>query len=478
MNERIHFVNHISRHDAMIVTSAIIAHLSMSFQPYFMVIVILYVFWTVKKFSKLSRFAPNYISPKNVPPRTYFVPLDELCGEGIVGRFFSRHQEKYFTWSFVFFNIIFCPSRRKRRPSRNEEMELIHEFSHCGRGEFILLIFGFLAAFHLIRSPIMMGIFQYKEGGIFYFHATLVLFGLYVMWAAGRMMRRREFIADYLAYRKIGKDYLDYMKYQIDDISVYSPLSVKNSYLKTFFKKIKWHPSWEDRVEFLEKNENPARSYKIDLIGTGLLTALLSIQIPQFMMLPRQTVITWLFFGKDPSRFMGEFAIALFFLLGLWLCWLISRAFIDFKFGIWATLFLIYGIGSAAAGVLLTFVEYWFFDDSRYHIGLLIYPWGASISWVIIGLLLGIIPFLKRDRYLLSFYLFIGLFFGHLLFVYMVYMYENGSLSRSDPYFLSIYSLLLVASAATFAFIVIIPCEVVRRIGAWAARKMLRRGAV
>lgn len=413
-------------------------------------------------------YVPPEVDPSEIPKRTYFILL-EPDRYGWMNWYFNKRLMQYATWSFYFVNIIFCPAHKTPDRHGLRRLQLFHEFSHCGRGELILFIMAAFASFSMIRTSITMYIHHSgTQSHIPYFNVILVAFGFYMFWSAARIMRRREFISDAIAFEKLGQPYLDYITLRRDGDAISTSTASEHRWFPSLIARVRWHPSWEERVGFIERPDHLPTVGFVDLISTAMIVAMIVMQMTQLMMLPKQTFLAIFLFGENPSYFMQPFGFAMHFIIILWLCWLMGRSIEALQTRIWVALIVAYGSGAALAQFALMYAEHLYFGPGTYNHWHFIQPWGTSATWVAACLVLYCIPlFRKAPVWAFAVYSAVAYMWGFASFIYLLTMYERGQLPRIDPYFMLMYPPMIVVLSILLAFVVIGPTELFRRLAVW-----------
>lgn len=370
-----------SRQDILLIFCAMLAHMTSSIF-FFGYVVLFFLFGASLILTSMGlRYRPTDVKPSEIPKRTFFILLDEDKYPGF--RWLVRRWKKdYSTWSFFFFNIIFCPKSKLPDWYGIRRLELIHEFSHCGRGEFFLFGIAFFAAFQMIRASIVHYFIHHNPEHIYFFNFILIIFGIYVMIVGAQLIRRREFITDYIAYSKEGEPYIEKFVKTREIIYQRQKSSSGNNWYSPIRFLIRWHPSWTERLKFLEGSGDSTIRISVWLIISAFITAFVALQISQFMRVPRETVLTWLS-GAGPSSFFKPYGMVMHFVFTLWLCWLMARSLPVMTRALWLCLVLAYAAGSAIAQFSLSYAEYILFDTDKYHIVHFIHPFGVSLVWAI-----------------------------------------------------------------------------------------------
>lgn len=469
---RLALAYHASRQDFLLVFAALLGHVATSLTFW------IFAFAAIKLGRDMGRrardegYVPPEVDPSEIPERTYFILL-EPDRYGWMNWYFNKRLTQYATWSFYFVNIIFCPKHKKAEDTfGHRRLQLIHEFSHCGRGELILFIMAAFAAFSMIRTSITIYLHS-SQIHLPYFNVILVTFGLYLFWSAARIMRRREHIADAIAFGRVGKPYLDYLKLRRDGDAIPIFTSRQHGWLSSLIAKVKWHPSWEERVKFIEKPSYLPSEVILGLIVTAVLTAMLVMQMTQLMMLPRQTYLAMFLFGENRSYFMRPVGYALHFIVVLWLCWLMARSVEDLRKTTWVVLTVSYGLGAALAPFTMMYSEHLHFGSGTYHHWHFILPWGTLATWVLTTVLVYSLPFLRRTpTWAFAVYSAFGYLCGLMAFLVLVHLYNEGQIQRSDPFFLTLYPPMIVGLAILLAFCMIGTSELMRRVLTWLSHSL------
>ncbi|WP_317960430.1 hypothetical protein [Phaeobacter inhibens] len=472
---RIDQVFHASRQDFLLVVSALLVHITTSLGFWIFAFAVIKLGRDIGRKVSSAGYVPPEIDHNEIPPRTYFVLL-EPDRYGWMNWYFRKRLKQYFTWSFYFVNIIFCPVHKMPDRYGQRRLQLIHEFSHCGRGELALFIMAMFAAFSMIRTSVTIWI--HHSGTpvhLPYFNILLTAFGAYIFCSAARIMRRREFIADYLAYQKMGQPYLAYLKFHRDGDLINISTSAEKHWLTSIIAKVRWHPTWKERVEFIEEENRLPKGDVVGLLFNAFLSALVASQVAQLMLLPRQTVLTW-FFRESPSTFMQPFGFAMHFVVMAWLCWLMARSTKALRATTWTFLIVAYAVGAALAQFSLMYVERLFFASNTYNHWHFIQPWGTAASWVLTSIILFSIPFFRRaPMWVFTIYSGIGYFWGFSNFVLLLTLYEEGRLPRDDPYFIAIFPSAIVVLTILLSLVLAGPIELFRRALMWSSRRFRAR---
>jgi len=223
---------------------------------------------------------PNGLDASLVPPNTLIVITQKRKG------FYSWFSEKlglqgegFSTQSWYFANIIYVPPDIETKPKyswgvQKREMQLLHEYMHCGRGEFLTLLLVLFCSLISIISSIESFLYLLGTPGQTYsIHVCVILLCLYFLCTSGQMMRRREFIADFKAYALAGSKYIEFVENEVKN----KDLCKENSATKKYNLKYIWHPSWSDRLDFLKNQDRITLSDYMDLYSSALLCGFSSL---------------------------------------------------------------------------------------------------------------------------------------------------------------------------------------------------------
>lgn len=266
-------------------------------------------------------------------------------------------------------------------------MQISHEIAHCGRGEFLLFVLALFTAIQLFVVPNALLLARLDQENYYYYHITLNLLGLYVLWVGNEIMMRREHIADYVAHMQVGAPYLAYMKSRVPTFPIKVASRRKSrfrAFLATYFT---WHPSWEERVEFVENARRaPAKGYW-RMCGAAFALSAGSLFVAQFILSPENPVFQRVFgsFWNDDISPVG--AILMIFILTS-VGWLICSASQILRFKKWVLLTFFYCCGASVAQFSWLFSETTFLrDDDATSYEIMSFP-AAYLCWFVYHLVL------------------------------------------------------------------------------------------
>ena len=347
MNSAIQTMLYRSKQDAVLIFFTVVCAAQISGLIY--ILLYFLVFFVINLWAKTwrKRYIPVEADGINVPRRTHFILLDP-DKIGTTYYLLREHISKYFTWSFFAVNFIFCPAHKNKDIWNTRKMQISHEIAHCGRGEFLLFVLAIFTAIQLFVVPNALLLARLDQENYYYYHITLNLLGLYVLWVGNEIMMRREHIADYLAHMQVGAPYLAYMKSRIPAFPIKVASRKKSRFrmfLATYFT---WHPSWEERVEFVENARSaPAKGYW-RMCGAAFALSAGSFFVAQFMLSPDNPMFQRAF-GSFWNDEVSPIGFLLVMLLLTSIGWLICNASKIRSFGKWAILTFFYCCGAGIA---------------------------------------------------------------------------------------------------------------------------------
>lgn len=471
MQTKISLAYQTTRQDFLLALSAVLAFATTSLGFWLLLAVFIYLAIILRRDASLANYVPPEVDPLEIPPRTYFMPMVDN-DYGIMNWYFRKRRNQYFTWSFVFLNVIFCPV--PKTPDRHgfRRLQIYHEFAHCGRGELLLFVLVSFAAFKMIQGSVLMAILHYNPGHLYYFHIILIVFGCCLIWIASRIMSRREHIADFLAYSRLGEQYLRFLKSRVEDFDVTVSGQGHSRFRKWLARLTTWHPSFQDRVDFLEAGDKPSRNETVTFILAALLTSVVAAQITQTMLLPRSGMLT-AFSSGEPSYFLQPIGFVMHFVLVGCLSWLAARSRSGLRFSLWAILTFAYCFGPALAQHLFMKIEDIYLTDSTYHLWHFIYPWGSSAVWWIVAILMRIAPASKRiPTNFFASYMLVAYLLGLVSFIGAATLYEQGHLPWARFFELSPIIAAYIFIWTLISVILIGSAESIRRIIIWVISKI------
>lgn len=464
-----------TRQDFLLAASALLAFATTSVSFWLLLGVFFYLARGLTRFASRSKYLPPEIDPSDIPPRTFFILMDGDA-YGPMNWYFRKRKNQYFTWSFFFVNLIFCPVTKTRDRHGFRRIQLHHEFAHCGRGELLLFLMVALAAFTMIRSSVVSATYLYSSDNLYYFQVVFITFACYLIWIASRIIGRREHIADYLAYNDLGDEYLRFLGTRVEDFDVSVSGQRPGRFRRWLAKLTTWHPSFAERVAFLETSNQPSRHEMVRLILTAALASVVAAQVTQTMLLPRGGALS----GGNASYFLQPVGYVMHFVMMGWLSWLIARSRSGLGFRLWTILTFVYCFGPALAQHAFMKIEDIFFDNDVYHIWHFIHPWATSSIWFLGTLVIAFIPASQRistrrfTQYSFAFYI-----VGFIQFVVMQGLHEDGHLYAFSAQDTAIMLSIAFAIALVAALILVVAWELTFRLIWWVLSKVwfLRRSA-
>ncbi len=432
LNKRIALIEHASRQDYLICITTI--SLVLLFSPIVLAGYILYIspyfyYFISTKTTKLDNF-----SHIQTPSNTYFV---------------ADNNAKYndlATKCFYFKSFIFYPTKSHIFKCQHFTSRLTHEFSHCGQGEALIFSLTTAAIVGLIGLYLRIVLVQLDD--YFWLLIFITIIALYLCISCYNIMHRREHIADYKAFIKLGETYIKFIENEAENNSL---LIDNNKRTKLF--NFSWHPKWQDRLDFIKTQELSICKEYIKLCFSALLIG------PLFVLycIPVMTFVVYF----KLNYWFGSIGIVLF---AFCLFFLVAKISSNLPFIILCILLLSYSFCVSSPHLSFTFLVYYYgYKDVGF--------WGCYLVWGVLGisfvsnLLLLVTPLFQHSRNLaLTVYMTISYIFANYFCGFIFHAEQQGVL----PYFFteqnSLISVLLGflgivgVSFLSYIFCIILEC--------------------
>jgi len=464
-NSRMAYAEHATRQDYVLCISTYIIILSL--HPLYIITVLFYLYtcFRLVRFAKQNSFFPEDIDRSTIPPRTYFMKYAPSKNTWwIIRKLFANNDFK--TWSFYFYNIIICGEKFDTIHKTPRKMHLLHEYYHCGRGEIIIFIYTAHAAFLFLQMPITPRIDVYT----YMMPIICVVYGLFLILLSGHIMRRREFITDYRAYHHSPDEYLEWLVSQQENAGFN-----KDSRNKSFWRIFNWHPSWEQRIDFVQNQFSITWKDQAYTLSTALLTGFFA-GLVFFVLFSRLNLMTQTI---SEQNLIISLSVAHLYLL--FICWLVASSAKNNNLSFILPHMSMYFAGLSIFLFVLAYFEAPF--HTTVHFWHQIYPLFAGLTWILTSTLLLLMPFTKNSAvWPLTFYLTIVYFIPLTFFAYLG-LYPVGFISPNDlqPSYKNFYVVFACVAGilfAVFSTILVLFLETLRRALVWTIRfptRFLRR---